>query len=88
MAYSLTEQCIGRAMTYVSSFSCYVTGDNAASNIILELVVWIKLVSFTSAGITANPQRYEPELNNYDPQITADTSTPRAVPMFTTAVNN
>ncbi|PTF50791.1 hypothetical protein BUY34_15280 [Staphylococcus cohnii] len=27
---------------------------------------------------TTNPQRYEPELNNYEPQRTADTSTPRA----------
>lgn len=83
VAYSpVTEQYVGKTMTLRQLISAaMLQSDNTASNIIMEQLGGLDQLSSRLQALgdtTTNPQRYEPELNNYDPQSTADTSTPRA----------
>ncbi|MFK4181029.1 class A beta-lactamase [Staphylococcus cohnii] len=82
VAYSpATEKYVGKQMTLRALIKASILqSDNTANNKIIEEIGGIK--GFQQAlkqrgDNISNPQRLEPDLNLYDPQSTADTTTPK-----------
>ncbi len=82
VAYSpVTEKYVGKQMTLRALIKAsMLQSDNTANNKIIEEIGGIK--GFQQAlkqrgDNISNPQRFEPDLNLYDPQSTADTTTPK-----------
>lgn len=90
VAYSpVTEKYVGKQMTLRALIKAsMLQSDNTANNKIIEEIGGIK--GFQQAlkqcgDNISNPQRLEPDLNLYDPQSTADTTTPK---MAATTLNH
>ncbi|MFP5163260.1 class A beta-lactamase [Staphylococcus equorum] len=78
----VTENYIGKQMTLKDLIKAsMLQSDNTANNKIMEELGGVKGFKHELKQLgdnISNPQRLEPELNLYDPNSTADTTTPRA----------
>lgn len=78
----VTENYIGKQMTLKDLIKAsMLQSDNTANNKIMEELGGVKAFKHELKQLgdnISNPQRLEPELNLYDPNSTADTTTPRA----------
>ncbi|CCI58480.1 beta-lactamase [Staphylococcus equorum subsp. equorum Mu2] len=78
----VTENYIGKQMTLKDLIKAsMLQSDNTANNKVMEELGGIKGFKHELKQLgdnISNPQRLEPELNLYDPNSTADTTTPRA----------
>ncbi|QPS99835.1 class A beta-lactamase [Staphylococcus equorum] len=78
----VTENYIGKQMTLKDLIKAsMLQSDNTANNKVMEELGGVKGFKHELKQLgdnISNPQRLEPELNLYDPNSTADTTTPRA----------
>lgn len=78
----VTENYIGKQMTLKDLIKAsMLQSDNTANNKIMEELGGVKAFKHELKQLgdnISNPQRLEPDLNLYDPNSTADTTTPRA----------
>ncbi|MFQ3870868.1 serine hydrolase [Staphylococcus sp. Mo2-7] len=78
----VTENYIGKQMTLKDLIKAsMLQSDNTANNKIMEELGGVKAFKHELKQLgdnISNPKRLEPELNLYDPNSTADTTTPRA----------
>lgn len=78
----VTENYIGKQMTLKDLIKAsMLQSDNTANNKIMEELGGVKAFKHELKQLgdnISNPQRLEPELNLYDPNSTADTTTPRS----------
>lgn len=78
----VTENYRGKQMTLKDLIKAsMLQSDNTANNKIMEELGGVKAFKHELKQLgdnISNPQRLEPELNLYDPNSTADTTTPRA----------
>ncbi|KRG10772.1 class A beta-lactamase [Staphylococcus sp. NAM3COL9] len=78
----VTENYIGKQMTLKDLIKAsMLQSDNTANNKIMKEIGGVKAFKHELKQLgdnISNPQRLEPELNLYNPNSTADTTTPRA----------